>query len=281
MKSNSRFFTRLISIFAFALLPLAAYPWGAAGHMIVAHVADDNLTAQARTQVQDLLGSQTMADVASWADDERSRHREQSGWHYIDYEIKDDALLPGSNKNGTVVDAITSFSKILTDKSADKQERKKALMYVIHFVGDMHQPLHCADNFDKGGNDVKVNIFGADENLHRTWDGTILNQVIRDEFPTTGTSIKMFASIIEKRYADESTTAVQGTIESWARESHKIAREICYGYRKDDTLTSMVVTLGPDYYVAAKPVIQRQLAIAGYRLAKLLNEALSEPTGAK
>ncbi|MGI8905403.1 MAG: S1/P1 nuclease [Candidatus Sumerlaeaceae bacterium] len=259
---------------ALSVVHLSAFAWGAAGHMVVAHVADDNLTSAARTQVQELLSTQTMADVSSWADDERSRHREQAGWHYIDWELKDGSLLAGSDSNGTILDALTSQGKILADPAQDKHARKKALMYVIHFVGDMHQPLHCADNYDKGGNNVKVNIFGRDENLHRTWDGTMLNEVIREEFATTGTSIREFATIIGKRFADEATTAVRGTVNKWALDSHKTAKNVCYSFLKNDPLTSLTVTLGPDYYAAAKPVIQRQLAIGGRRLAQMLNECL-------
>jgi hypothetical protein len=268
----------VVRLFSFAVClttPLAGFSWGAAGHMIVAHIGEDQLTTEVRTQVQELLTSQTMADVASWADDERSRHREQAGWHYIDWEITDGSLLPNSAPNGTILDAISSQGKILADKSADRQERKKALMYVIHFLGDLHQPLHCCDNFDKGGNDLKVIIFGSPDNLHRTWDSTMLNQVIRDEFPTTGTSIREFARIIEKRYGDEATTAVLGTTEQWARESHSMAKRVCYSC-KSESLTSMTVTLGSDYYEAAKPVVERQLAIAGYRLGKTLNELLGD-----
>jgi hypothetical protein len=160
-----------------SLLPTVAFAWGAAGHMLVSHVADDNLTSAARTQVQDLLGTQTMADVSSWADDERSRYRDQGGWHYIDWEITDGSLLKDSDTSGTVLDALSSQGKILADATQSAFDRKRALMYVIHFVGDMHQPLHTADNFDRGGNEVQVSIFGQTQNLHRAWDGTILNQV--------------------------------------------------------------------------------------------------------
>ena len=270
----SRTFVQFAGLCCIVISPLSAFAWGATGHMVVAHIGEDNLTSAARVQVQDLLGSQTMADVSSWADDERSRHREQAGWHYIDWELKDGALLSGSSQNGTILDAISSQSAILENTAADKQERKKALMYVIHFLGDMHQPLHCADNFDKGGNGVNVTIFGQGDNLHRTWDTTMLNQIIRDEFPTTSTSIRGFASIIEKRYADEATTAVQGTPESWAKQSSLTAKNVCYSFLKSDPMTSMTVTLGPDYYTVAKPVVEEQLAIAGFRLAKVLNSIL-------
>jgi hypothetical protein len=267
--SNSLLFAAII----FAI-PGGAWAWGAIGHRIVAEVASDQLTPATRQQVQDLLSTDTMADVSSWADDERSRNRQTATWHYVDWEIENGKLLANSTGTGTILDALSTYTNVLKDHTADPRERKKALMYVIHFVGDMHQPLHCADNYDKGGNGVNVFLYGRQDNLHRAWDSTILEQVTRDEASQTSGSIKAFAQLIEKRYKDEATTAVRGTIEDWALESHRIACNVAYSYRSKDPLTSLTVTLGEDYLAAAKPTIERQLAIGGYRLAKVLNDCL-------
>jgi hypothetical protein len=263
---------------ALALVPAQfAFGWGYEGHEIVARIADDNLTTHARENVKALLGNQTMEDVASWADSERSRHRNQGGWHYIDIEISDGSILPESSRYGTCLDAVTSFTDELASRTADLHEQKIALMYVIHIIGDMHQPLHCADNYDKGGNGVKVQIFGKDQNLHRAWDSSILEHAMADDLGTSSPQVEEFAQWIERKFAAEKPAAMQGRAADWVKQSNAAAKNVAYSYLKSEPFTSMTVTLGPEYYAKAKPTVEHQLALGGFRLAKVLNDSLDKP----
>lgn len=248
------------------------YGYGSEGHKLVALIADKHITSQTRAAVAELLGEQSMADVSSWADQYRASHRNTSGWHYVDYEISDGKLLEGSAKGGTVIDVITSQSAILANPDATPADRKQALMFIIHFVGDMHQPLHCADNFDKGGNNVKVVFLGRANNLHRVWDSAIIQQIMIES--GTSTTVESLANSIDQEFASQQPTAGNGTISDWANQSHQMAKKYAYSYLKGDTLSSITVTLGRDYYDLCMPALRQEVALGGYRLAHVLNTIL-------
>ena len=131
--------------------------------------------------MNDLLGV-SMAEVSTWADEVRGQRRETGPWHYINIPI--DAPHTRSadfcSKEGCVVSKIDDLVEIL-HTSNDRAERAEALKFLIHFVGDMHQPLHCGDRKDRGGNDTKVNYFGQAYNLHRLWDSDLLARMDNDE----------------------------------------------------------------------------------------------------
>src|SRR5215213_8716979 len=165
-------------------LPAHVFAWGREGHAIVAQIAESRLTPKAKAAIDDLLPKQaTMSSVSSWADSIRKEREETATWHYVDipYEMRAyDAARDGKNGNN-VIDKIVDFANVLNDRTRPAAEREEALKFLIHFIGDLHQPLHCAErNEDKGGNFRLV--FFLDEpqavNLHRTWDSVILKHVM-------------------------------------------------------------------------------------------------------
>src|SRR5580692_10642005 len=155
--------------------PSEAFAWGDEGHRIVALIAASELTPQAKTQVESLLGgdaSSSMADLSTWADEIKFHRHETSPWHYVDIEIDSTGYDPARDcpTGDCVVAQIERDERIVGDRSLAMPVRAEALKFLIHFVGDLHQPLHCADNHDRGGNEVKVILGRRSTNLHAVWD---------------------------------------------------------------------------------------------------------------
>jgi hypothetical protein len=269
---------RLLALIGLVLgFAAPCWAWGPEGHRIVAYIATARLTPQARDAVKSLLGDATMADIASWPDEIRKDRPESGPWHYVDIPVDAaayDATRDGRNGDN-VIDAIGRFSKILADPSAPKQQRVEALKFVVHFLGDIHQPLHCAErNHDKGGNGRLVFFLDQPKavNLHAVWDGTILR------YAKGNTSDKVYAGGLDARIsAAQAQDWVKGTPEDWANESHALAVSIAY---KDVPADGPPPKLTQEYVDRARPVVDQQLSKAGVRLADLLNRVFSGPATA-
>jgi len=245
--------------------PLCA--WGPEGHDLVARIAEAQLTPAARARVNEILGpGVTMASVSSWADQIRRTRTETGPWHYIDIEITNPHLDMERDcpKGDCVIARIEDFEKKLADPATPANDRREALMFLIHFVGDMHQPLHSADNHDKGGNDVHVIFDGHPSNLHSVWDGGLLSRIGKEDqlFPEWSKESERH----EKKFA-------KGTVEDWAEQSHRAAVKMVYG-KLPKAAEGQPVTIDARYEAAADPLIRIQIERAGARLARLLNEAM-------
>jgi hypothetical protein len=262
--------------FCFCLfVPATLFAWGGDGHQIVALIAEDHLTPQAKAGIHELLGKDVNisdAEIASWADDYRREHRTTAPWHYVDIPVEADAFdeaRDGQDGNN-VIDKINEFEKVLADKSASTGERAKALKFVVHFVGDEHQPLHCAErNGDKGGNTRLVFYLDRKRavNLHSVWDSTILIQ-------RRGTvRIAEYADGLNAKITPDQLAQWQkGTPTDWANEAHLLARTAAYsGVQADGPPPK----LDQDYVNRNGVVIEQQLERGGVRLALLLNRAFS------
>jgi len=261
-----------------------ARAWGEKGHVIVAAVAEAHLNQKAKAGIHRLLGNRRISDtrLANWADLIKSssayqrKYPKNSSFHFVDIPVKEDSFDPARDGNGgnNVIEAIDRFRKVLRD-SGDATERKEALLFLVHLVGDLHQPLHCADrDKDRGGNLLKV-TFVEDRsrglNLHRVWDTNLVNEAMGDLEPLDYAR-RLDAAIS----ADQQAGWQKGKVEDWANEAHKVAAEKSYR-RADDGRTWLPkegpVTLSQDYADANKVVVEGQLKKAGIRLALVLNEA--------
>jgi hypothetical protein len=241
------------------------YCWGPEGHDLVARIAEAQLTPAARAKVAELLGPNvTMASIASWADSVRRQRSDTGPWHYIDIPIDKPHMDMARDcpKGDCVIAAIAAQRKVMMDPAADPVKRREALMFVIHFVGDMHQPLHCSDNKDKGGNDVRTVFNDRNSNLHSVWDGVLLGRM--------GTEDQLFPAMLKEAEAHKRWG--KGTVEKWAEESHKQSQKVVYGKLTKEP-KGTPVPIGADYEKAADPVIRTQLEKAGDRLAHLLNDS--------
>ena len=257
-------------IAALLLSPSTAYAWGYEGHQIIALIAAGELTPDAKARVADLLGgpdaSSAMVRYSTWADEIRPMRRETAPWHYVDIEIDSrgyDATRDCPNNN-CVVGQIERDTSILKDRSLAKPVRAEALRFLIHFVGDEAQPLHCSDNHDRGENEVRVILNGDRTNLHAVWDTAVVEALGND--PATVTK-RLSATITP---ADKSAWS-KGTPVSWANQSWAIAKQHIYADLPGSGGTSAPIVLPPDYARQKSAIAAGQLERGGVRLAAILN----------
>jgi hypothetical protein len=242
----------------------SALRWGPLGHRVVAEIAMARLSPAVADETRRLLGGETIADVASWADEVRRNLPTTAPWHYVDIEITDSTYVPARDckDNNCIVAALEAQIAILSDHSRSDADRATALKWVVHLVGDIHQPLHAGERGDRGGNDVKVTFNGNATNLHALWDSGLLLSYGQSDG-------EMVHDILEEIGRRGNLAALAGsTPEQWATGSHNIARDFVY----HDLPPSLDIT--PEYAAAARPVIREQLLRAGVRLAAVLENAL-------
>jgi len=256
----------------FLIAPRELLAWGRDGHEIVARIAEARLTSKAAAGVKELLGGEgSIVAVANWADQIRKERDETGPWHYVDipYEMSSyDAERDGKNGNN-IIDKLQELANVLNDRQAPREKRVEALKFVVHFMGDLHQPLHCAErNGDKGGNFRLVMFPGEQKavNLHRIWDSTILNRAMeRDKLSAADYAEKLNKAVTKEQ---EREWLANGDVARWALESHRLAVEIVYGGIPADGPPPMI---DEKYLRTAEPTIDVQLQRAGVRLAALLN----------
>ena len=257
-----------LALFLISLMSVRASAWGGDGHRIVAIMAEGHLSKKARESIETLLGDQTLADVANYADLIRNRRPETSNFHFVDIPISRDSFDRSKDcenepeRGDCVIAAIERFSQEANNSELTIGQRRFALKFIVHLVGDMHQPLHCADkNNDRGGNKVIVSWFGRRGkgiNLHSVWDRLIIEEAGLDEVE--------FADALEEFFtAQQAKDFQKGTLTDWANEAHGLAQEFAYGKLPANK------ALGKAYYDATFKVVDLQLYRAGVRLAHVLN----------
>ncbi|HLK68010.1 MAG TPA: S1/P1 nuclease [Bryobacteraceae bacterium] len=243
----------------------AASAWGPEGHSLVARIAEAQLTPAARTRVTAILApGQTLASVASWADEVRRSRPETANWHFVDipidqshYDKKRDCA-----KDDCVVAKIADLRKTLKNKATPLAQQREALMFLVHFIGDMHQPLHCSDNQDHGGNSVRVVFNARQTNLHSLWDSYLLGRLAPAD--------QLFPKLSQESQSQRKKFD-RGSVKDWANESHHEAQKLIYG-NLPKVEAGTPVPLDAAYEKLADPVIQLQIEKAGARLAKELND---------
>lgn len=242
------------------LLPAWAHGWGPNGHRVVGQIAQSHLSAHAAAQVREVLGHETLAQASTWADWIRSHPdwRHASPWHYV--TIEDDETYESSSKNpaGDIVKAMERFRGVLQDDGAERQDRVEALRWLVHLVGDVHQPLHVGRGADRGGNLIEVRWFGEASNLHSVWD--------REMIASTDLSFTELAAFLDHPTSKQLTQWQATTPLDWVRESKALRPRV---YDLGDK------RLGYEYLFHNLPVVEERLLQAGVRLAGLLNSALA------
>jgi S1/P1 Nuclease len=254
-----------------AAVPLGeALAWGTSGHSIVAELAQRRLEPSVLLKIQELLGGYvSLASIASWADDVGIVRPNTINWHFVNIPYDAQSYDPSRDCNETpkgdcVVEAIRRLQSKLVDLSTPQQERSEALMFLVHLVADVHQPLHCAErNRDQGGRLVSVTFFGHQTNLHAVWDVGILEKRSYD----WGEHVRYLET--EWLPGNHIVLPEQGSPLDWAVESHQAAVDVAYNVPSD-------LTLGEEYYGKSLRTVYRQLALAGVRLARLLNDMLRD-----
>ena len=276
---------RFLLIAIGAVLVLSPTPrvsaWGAVGHHVVARIAWAHLTPPARDRVNELLkadggGLDAFVRASTWADEVREARPETYNWHFVNIHVSEgryDALrhCPAADRGDCVVAAIARARTGLVDAASSQGQRTEALKFLIHFVGDLHQPLHTIDNRDRGGNDVPVAALRGDEgrgtNLHAAWDTGLINLSPETE-----------SARAERLLIDLASRPVSIDLDvvKWVEANHDVAVRFVYRYPGFSAAGPPAdpVRLDDTYRQAAAPVIDRQLQVGGVRLAALLNALL-------
>ena len=268
--------------------------WGFEGHEIVAGIARSELTPTVRAKVDailagdpDTLTAPDMASRATWADAWRGAgHRETAQWHFVDVELDgpdltaacfghppSDTPASGGPAKACVVDRIRDFAAELSAPGTDPAERLLALKYLLHFVGDVHQPLHASDNHDRGGNCVLVSLGGSRTvNLHAFWDTVVVEEAVGRD--AASAAIALRARITPAMRAEWRG----GDASRWVTEAFQVARSAAYaiGSPPGCGRDAAPIPLPPGYDAAARTAAVLQLQRAGVRLGAILNRALAD-----
>jgi hypothetical protein len=267
-----------------------AVGWGPQGHRTIGAIADRLLTPQAHAALAQLLAGDedkfgrpsertTLEAVSVWADEIRDTPAARPAWHYDDIPVCGEKPKSPYCPDGQCnTEQLKRLIGVLADPHATPLERNQALKWVVHLVGDIHQPLHAADNDDRGGNLVPVVLAGVRtrgrENLHRVWD----NDLVRLALQTRGHQ-QPPANI--DALAREAHTlageAGQGAPDSWALESNNLARNVAYAYPgfACNRVPPATVVLDAAYQSDAEEIVHERLLLAGARLGALLNQTLA------
>lgn len=244
---------------------------------MVADIARQHLTNATKQQLRALLGNDDLAAISTWADDIRSQRPETYGWHFVDipmtspgfsqsrdcYRFDEKHPQANNDHHNCVVDRIAIFEQVLADRSASQADRVEALKFLVHFVGDVHQPLHAIGEA-RGGNDINVVEFGSPQcgtrpcNLHYAWDLGLIDHAGKDE----PAYVSYLQTVISQRRLERSAGRSPA---DWANESFRLAHQIWLPSNGQ---------VDQAYYEKNIEIVNERLALAGLRLARLLNQAL-------
>lgn len=270
---------------AMSVLATPALAWGGFGHRTVASIAMENVTPHTRAEIRRLLRHapelatpecpiRSIEDAAVWADCLRkdgARWAYTQPWHYQNIEIGKPFDIRAKCSYGNCVSAqVTRQAMLLADRRLSADRRMEALAFLVHFVGDLHQPLHVGENGDLGGNKVKADYgIATGLNLHWIWDGPEAERAISAAVPP-----------LVRHYSDaEKARLATGLVEDWAQESWEASRSFIY----PEAFGANIPPAGTDAdkvewtnaaIEAGIPIVQERIQRAGLRLAQMLDEAL-------
>jgi hypothetical protein len=255
---SRRYRLAVAAVAAVSALGLAgpAYGWGRTGHRVIAAIADQNVSGLTRARIREILGTESLDEAATWPDEMRSDpdpfwQKTASPWHYVTIAGKEYDVPP---PEGDALTALRHFTAVLRDPSASLRDRQLALRFVVHLVGDLHQPLHVGKGTDKGGNDVKVTFDGRPTNLHAVWDSGLVDE--------EQLSFSEYAARLERRMMPEQIVAWWDPDPMvWVRESAAIR----------DTIYPADPKLGWSYSYQMQPIVRQRLSQGGVRLAAYLD----------
>jgi nuclease S1 len=258
--------------------------WSPQGHRLVALLATNHLSPTARQNVSSLLGDESLADVAVWADQYHEGNNQTSFWHYVNIppdatrydRDRDCPTQPGVRAGGRgdrwrdcVVDRILYNQERLANTSLDRADRAIALKFLVHLIGDLHQPLHAL-GVERGGNGIPVSVFGSPTcryddgtpypcNLHGVWDTALIaHRRLSDQ---------QYLAELERQIKQRGwDAAATGSPAEWAMESHAFGKA---------ALLPAKGVVDEAYYRAKISVVDERLALGGLRLAAWLNRSLA------
>jgi len=262
------------------LVATPAHAWGPEGHALVADIAEMHLTPRAQTAVTQLLASeglQHLNEVSSWADGVRDHERKTAFWHFVNVPLNAPVYVAARDcpRGDCITVKVADMARVLANPNQPIQVREEALKWVVHFIADLHQPLHVSDNNDRGGGEVRVTFFGRPATLHEVWDHYLIDQATGlhvgydyavDQRSTWQAAVNMNRPLTPQVVANFASGIDQqnlgAAIEQWTNETHQLAPR---AYQFSPT------GIGQAYENTNWPVVVGQLQKAGLRLAAVLN----------
>lgn len=251
------------SIFAFGIMltmSASAFGWGQKGHDVTAFIAEKHLTPAAKAACDSIFGGKSIVYWSNWADNacHTPQYEYTKTWHYRNIDAGQDYDKFPRNENGDVTTAIKSQYAVLADPNSTLEEKQLALKLLVHFMGDIHQPMHMGHLSDRGGNNVKVKYFNSDRNLHGIWDSSLVESAHNWTYTE-------WQDQIDRVSKEEEAAIISSTDpDDWGKETFVYATQI-YDKTPDGTVISY------DYISEWTPLIEQQLLKGGLRLAHLLN----------
>jgi hypothetical protein len=252
-------FLLIVTFLLGSLTVNSSLKWNATGHRTVGKIAEDYLKPGTKRKIKKLLKGQSLAFASTYADEIKSdkRYNEYYTWHYINMPLDMNYEDAEKNPEGDLVTAIAHCKRVISDDNASNADKAFYLKLLIHFIGDLHQPMHVGKAEDRGGNDFKVQWFYKDTNLHRVWDREMI-----DGYDMGYIELAANADVLSK----EQVKAIQqGSIIDWVNETHELTRKVYATVKEGDNLR---YRYSYDHF----ETVRSQLQIAGIRLAKVLND---------
>lgn len=257
------FSKRLIILTICCVMSFEALSWGQIGHRVTGAIAEKYLSPEASQRVQALFPEHSLAEISTFADEERSNpatfwQKTAGPWHYVTVPVGRSYIDLIAPKVGDASTALVQFSRTLSDSEASLKDKQRALHFIVHIIGDLHQPLHAGNGTDRGGNDRKVVFFWEDSNLHRVWDsGMIDKQQLSYTEWTDWLSRKIDESDISAWHQTEPSV--------WIKESTTLRDGL---YPEEDNISWQ-------YQYQHLPTVKKRLQQAGVRIALYLNEVFA------
>jgi len=250
----------------YALLLLficSSYPsevkWNATGHRVVGEIAENYLNKSTKRKIKKLLDGKSLAFASTFADEIKSdkRYNDFHTWHYINMPLDSNYKDSEKNPKGDLVTGIEYCKTIIKDKNSSNNDKAFYLKLLIHFIGDLHQPMHIGRVEDRGGNDVKLKWFNRNTNLHRVWDSEMINGY--------GMGYIELAENANRLTKEQVKAIQEGTVIDWVNETHILSNKVYTSVTEGENLR---YRYSYDHF----EIVRSQLQIAGIRLAKVLNE---------
>jgi len=265
--------TALLAAFALTLTLVAgpAHAWGRNGHRIIGEIASNHVSPRTAGAVQELLGPVSLAQAGTWADEVRSddAYDYAAPWHYVNIEDGETYETAEKNPDGDVLEAMMRLENVLRDPEVAREEKAEALKFLVHFVADVHQPLHVGYKADRGGNEITVLWFGEPSNLHRVWDSGLIE--------AEQLSFTEWVRFLGRPSAEQVVEWQDSSYLDWAAEA-MAARPQVYDFSVEgERGAEEIPRLGYRYAYYNLPRVRENLLEAGVRLAGLL-DAIFDPS---
>jgi hypothetical protein len=236
--------------------------WGQNGHRATGKIAENHLNKRAKKKIDKLLKGQSLAFVSTYADEIKSdrAYRKYYSWHYVNMGLEESYADATKNPKGDIVTGINKCIEVLKDDNSSDEDKSFHLKMLVHFVGDLHQPMHIGQKEDKGGNAIQVEWFGKGTNLHAVWDTKMIENWNMSYLELADNA---------KEVSKKQIAAIEaGTLTEWVDEIHELTKKI---YKSAAVGENLRYRYSYDHF----DIVRDQLQIGGIRLAKILNDIFS------